>query len=292
MKNYLLSILAIAFLSACDDGDVIVTSFDFEEATLQACGGPGDYVFFKINSESAESLSLNITTSDTLFLIEGIREFPLTETTHTVNYRRFDGDVTADYFCNVIPPVGPNAAENYVSTGGTANIQTDITLDDNDGVALEDEFDGDTDMDGIPDFYDADDDGDNVLTSFELGDSDPTTPPRDTDGDGLPDYLDPDDDGDGILTIDEESIEADLDPTNDITDNTVGPDFLNAAVSIDVMTMGYRSVTYSFVSTGTIFITDLVLVSEDEQITQENLSLDSLPSVLSGTITITPEFPN
>jgi len=292
MKNYLFGLVAIALLSACDDGDVIVTSFDFEEASLQACGGPGDYVFFKINTESAESLSLNIATSDTLFLTEGIETFALTETTHTVNYRRFDGDVTADYFCNVIPPVGPNAAENFVSTGGMATITTTVTLDDDDGVALEDEFNGDTDLDGIPDIYDADDDGDNVLTVVELGDTDPNTEPRDTDLDGIPDYLDPDDDGDGVLTINEESLNPDLDPTNDITDTTVGADFLNAAVTAEVMTTAYRSSSYDFVSTGIIFLTDLVLVSESEQITQESLSMGSLPAVLSGTITTTPEFPN
>lgn len=292
MRKLLLPLMAIVLLTSCDDGDVIVTTFDFDDATLQACGGPGDYVFFKINNESAESLSLNISTTDTLFLEEGLRTFPLSATTHTVNYRRFDADVTAEYFCNVVPPIGPNANENYVSTGGTANLTTELTLDDDDGVPQEDEFDGDTDMDGIPNFYDADDDGDNVLTVAELGDSDPSTPPRDTDGDGIPDYLDPDDDNDGVLTINEESINPDLDPNNDVTDSNVGPDYLNPAISIDVMTTAYRPNLFDFESRGTIVLIDLVLVSDTEQITQETLSMGTLPSVVTGEISITPEFPN
>ncbi|NND89099.1 MAG: hypothetical protein HKM28_07635, partial [Flavobacteriaceae bacterium] len=68
MKNICLTLLSLLFLCSCDDGDVIVTTFDFEEATLQTCGGTGSYVFFKINPESAESLSLSISTNDTLFL--------------------------------------------------------------------------------------------------------------------------------------------------------------------------------------------------------------------------------
>ena len=58
MKKILLALLSVALFYSCDDGDIIVTSFDFGDQSLQLCGDPGDYVFFKINNDAQESISL------------------------------------------------------------------------------------------------------------------------------------------------------------------------------------------------------------------------------------------
>ena len=96
----LLIILAISSLClSCNDGDIIVTEFDFDEINLDNCGGPGGYAFFNINNSSAaESISLTLTTTDILFLESGIQEYTLNSSSNTVNYRKFNDDVTGDYF--------------------------------------------------------------------------------------------------------------------------------------------------------------------------------------------------
>ncbi len=292
MKNLLFIILAFATLQSCDDGDVIVTTFDFEDADLNLCNNDNQYVFYKINNTVSESISLKITTDDQLFLQSETKTFKLDGSANIVNYRRFNGDVTGDYFCSTIPPTSPTVAVDYTGASGTASLNTTTALDDNDGVENET---GDTDGDGIPDSYDFDDDGDNVPTAAELdtanedGDNDPLTNPLDTDGDGTPDYLDTDDDGDGIFTIYEDK-NLNLNPLDDITDPEAGPDYLNSEIAVQYDIQLFRQHTYTFDSDVVIRLTNLVLVNGEEQITQESLSLGSIESVLNGEFTPTPNF--
>ena len=177
---------------ACDDGDVIVTSFDFDDASLQNCGGPGSYVFFKINSESNESISLKLSTQDSIFNVGDTLNFQLNGSENALNYRTFDVAPTAAYFCNSIPPTSPTVLQDFIGDDGTATLFVVALRDDGDGIDEDTESQLDTDLDGLLDFFDFDDDGDNVPTAFEIGD-DPENP-MDSDGDTIPDYLDPDDD--------------------------------------------------------------------------------------------------
>jgi len=250
MKKFIIFLVIISCF-ACDDGDIIVTSFDFEEQTLQRCDD-FDFVFFKINPDNNESLALQFG-GDSGFLEEiGTQEITLSGS-NSVVYRRFKTAVTADYFCNPIPPVSPTVAEEFTSTSGTIGIMTTGTLTDNDGIDTEEEDDTelrDTDGDGIIDILDFDDDGDNVPTSSEGVVLDENgaidlVASRDTDLDGIPDFLDPDDDGDGVLTINEDS-NMDLDPTNDNSDPDIPTidDYLNAAVMTNVNTQAYREHVY------------------------------------------------
>ena len=170
-----------------------------------------------------------------------------------------------------------------------------INKDDLDGLVADDELplDQDTDGDGLFDYIDFDDDGDNIPTAFELdvfntdGDNNPLTNPLDTDQDGIPNYLDPDDDGDGILTIDED-LNGDLDPTNDFTDPSIGPDYLNANVSLSTPQGAYREHNYQVVSSIDLTLLDLVLTASGREIIKEVLFMGSIPSFLTTTVTQTP----
>ena len=287
MRNFFFLILLAIPFQSCDDGDVIVTTFDFEDATLNLCGNGNQYVFYKINNDVSESISLQLTTNDTLFIRTATKSYELNGTSNIVNYRRYNGDITAEYFCNVVPPTKPTVAIDYVANSGTATLNTTTTLDDNDGV--EDET-GDTDGDGIPDNYDFDDDGDNVTTANELGPNYPDEPAQDTDGDGIPDYLDTDDDNDGVLTIYEDK-NQNLNPLDDITDAELGPDYLNAAIAEAYVITEFRPHFYSFASDVVIRLTNLVLVNGEETIIQENLLLGDIKNVLTNdNVTTTPKF--
>lgn len=272
---------------ACDDGDVIVTSFDFDDASLQNCGGPGSYVFFKINSESNESISLKLSTQDSIFNVGDTLNFQLNGSENALNYRTFDVAPTAAYFCNSIPPTSPTVLQDFIGDDGTATLFVVALRDDGDGIDEDTESQLDTDLDGLLDFFDFDDDGDNVPTAFEIGD-DPENP-MDSDGDTIPDYLDPDDDNDGVLTR-EEDTNMDLDPRNDITDENVGADYLNPDVSVQTVIETYIEHSYSTSSDIDLFVNNVVLTNGEEQITQESIPFGSIGAIFSGTVTITPEF--
>ncbi|PQB04279.1 hypothetical protein [Aureitalea marina] len=286
-RKLLLFSLIFWALYSCNDGDIIVTTFEFDDATLQSCFGSDVVVFFKINNDPAESISVQIPGDESLFVESDTLNFTLNGNTSKVNYRLFNEAVDASYFCNSIPPTTPSISQEYLANDGSATLFITTIFDDNDGLDPEFEGDGDTDGDGLPDFYDFDDDGDNVPTLSEIG-IDPQNP-QDTDGDGIPNYLDTDDDNDGILTRYEDT-NIDLDPTNDVTDPLAGPDFLNPAVSVSTVIDIYRIHEFSFNSDVRVLLNDLVLISGEEQIIQESLDLGTQTGILSGSLFVTPDF--
>lgn len=293
MRKLVLLILIPLLFQGCNDGDIIVTNFDFEDAQLQQCGDTSNVVFFKINPQVNESISLLIPTSQELFKETGTQTFNLSSTGSIVNYRGFDDSVTSSYFCNPVPATSPGVVLEYIGTSGIANLISETTLDDFDGVDfvssddLSQEGFGDFDGDGIPNYHDFDDDGDNVLTSQEIGD-DPLNP-RDTDLDGMPDYLDPDDDNDGVLTINED-IDQNLNPADDIATPGGLPNYLDPDITTSVVIEAYKEHLYNRTSDGTIIIDNLVLVSTQEQIIIQTYTLGVIEQIRNETIMLTPEF--
>ena len=278
MRKRLLFIFLPILFVGCNDGDIIVTNFDFEDAQLQQCGDTSNVVFFKINPQVNESISLLIPTSQELFIETGTQTFNLSSTGSIVNYRGFDDSVTSSYFCNPVPATSPGVVLEYIGTSGIARLISETTLDDFDGIDFVDSDDlsqegfGDFDGDGIPNYHDFDDDGDNVLTSQEIGE-DPLNP-RDTDLDGMPDYLDPDDDNDGVLTINED-IDQNLNPADDIATPGGLPNYLDPDITTSVVIEAYKEHLYNRTSDGTIIIDNLVLVSTQEQIIIQTYTLGS-----------------
>lgn len=216
MRLYL-KILLVSFLFvACNDGEIVVTTFDFADTNISSCNNTGTTkLLYKaktdpINEALILSLS-NATFSETgNVLIDSEITTPriinLSSTgDNQLIYRTFDAAATNAYFCSDIPQSTPKVIQEYISEGGKVNITTLATVvedTDGDGIKDADEKTGDSDGDGIDDIYDIDDDGDTVLTKIEIAvnaenefDGLP-----DSDNDGIPNYLDPDDDGDSTLT--------------------------------------------------------------------------------------------
>ncbi|HET8809172.1 MAG TPA: hypothetical protein VFM65_02790 [Flavobacteriaceae bacterium] len=250
-KTICLLFLSLLFM-ACDDGDIIVTTFDFDSETqLSLCGGNTTKVIYAINDEPIESISFNFENEDFDGTFDSIqppepREIAFDQNNELI-YRTYNAAINGnDYFCVEVPPSTPVVLQEYTSTsGGSVFFSTTVTeQDDEDSVPSEAEdrnangdfFDDDFDGDGIPDFIDVDDDNDNVPTSVEtVEDSDITTPEGypDTDGDGDPNYLDEDDDDDGTITRYEDLNAFDdsenvvLNPGDDDTDGDGTPNYLD-----------------------------------------------------------------
>ncbi|MCH4823351.1 hypothetical protein ML462_09200 [Gramella lutea] len=241
MKRLFFVATLMMLMTACDDGDITVTSFDFEDSNLSFCDGASKNVFYAINSQDVfESFSIEFDSND--LIIENGNPVPPEEgdtIEFTLNnnnralYRIYNSELPSgndEYFCSVTPPSSPLVTEEWVSTGGNVLIFTDFgdlggDMDaDGDGLSNIDENyleEQDTDGDGIPDYLDIDDDGDNVTTRTERAtdNDDPLNDDgeRDHDEDGIPNYLDDDDDNDGVLTRLEVSEETGLDAPEQFT---------------------------------------------------------------------------
>lgn len=289
MKKLLPLFSAAFLLISCDDGDLIVTEFSFENQQLQHCGTEDVQVLYNVNNDQInESIALIFTMTEEEFLnIEAPVEIILGQDNQII-YRTFDSEVD-DYYCSQIPPASPKVIEEYRSTsGGTVTITPQLrNLDDHDGdgvpSAIEMEVDAatmaddypDSDGDNIPDYLDIDDDNDNVKTKDEINASAQTSLERyfDTDGDGIPDYLDTDDDGDGTITR-YEDLNKDLNPLNDKNDGIAN--YLNPAIVDSFVVDQFISNTFSRGFRLEVSVDNLTLQNqgeEGEEITMMNYLL-------------------
>lgn len=301
MKNVLRLLAVAALFGSCDDGDLIVTDFNFENQQLQWCGTEDSQVVFNTNNSDvheAIAFKFGLSTTEPQFFSteEGEIAVPLNASNQII-YRVFDGEVKADYFCNQIPPVAPKVTEEYRSTtGGEVIISTALrTAEDHDGDGVPSSAEGmaeelDTDADGIPNYLDIDDDGDNVLTKDEIkvqADNSVNNYP-DTDNDGIPNYLDADDDNDGTITR-YEDWNKNNSPLDD--QNEAGlAHYLNPAISdsFTIDTFRENAISRSFRYTFTVENLTLVKQNGDgEQIRLQNYVLGYYDSP-SQRIVLTP----
>lgn len=301
MRLLLLLVCLMLCLQSCDDGDIVVSNFEFDDATLESCND-FEFVFFKIQPDSNESIALAFSTTEDFFNETGQIQINLSGNDQ-VAYRRFNSEVTSDYFCNPIPPTSPIPSEELVSTTGLITITTTAIEEDQDGIesSIEDPTGVlDTDGDGLIDIIDDDDDGDNVPTILEgiIFNDDGTINielSRDTDDDGVLDYLDDDDDGDGILTRNEDA-NNNLNPTDDNSDplNPGFDDYLNPNIANENIVNTYRQHTYSLSNIElTIDMELLSFLDENNEpavAIQSSLFLGEFSDLEDTTILFTPPF--
>lgn len=244
MKKVFLSFFMYFMIISCNDGDFIVTDFNFENKKLNSCGSGESLVLYNINNQGVfESIAFIFKNAALELLEEENTQVEIKiNTENEIIYRTFDSEIGQDYFCNQIPPINPTVVQEYRSTTGGTVVITAILNNENDhdadGVPSEKEgFNADppldTDGDGIPNYLDIDDDNDNVRTSVEINQSRINAENTaggypDTDADGTPNYLDPDDDQDGTITR-YEDLDKNGTPSNDTNDENI-PNYLNAEI--------------------------------------------------------------
>jgi len=123
----------LIFLSSCDDGDIIVTTFDFEEDTFSLCSeGQSKFLYHVKNSDIFETLTLQLNSGG--FSPDDTKLVPSEETlriplsgNNEIIYRTYDAAVPAGrnaYFCTLNPPSSPRVVQEYQSVGGTVIIRT------------------------------------------------------------------------------------------------------------------------------------------------------------------------
>ncbi|MGY3793393.1 hypothetical protein [Aquimarina sp. 433] len=211
MKKILSTFIFLIILS-CDDGDIIVTSFEFDDVDLQLCEGSitDEFVFFKINTSVNEAIAyrfISDTYSQTSETENDIIIDLNTDPDNNLIYRQFNSAITADYYCSNIPDSSIGVTDELIGIGGQAVITNVIVSeDDNDGVesTLEspNEIDpeADPDGDGVPNYLDDDMSDPTIGNEDATADSLGIEAGYNSDEDQIPDFRDQDDDNDNILT--------------------------------------------------------------------------------------------
>ncbi|MDR7210865.1 hypothetical protein [Flavobacterium piscis] len=133
MKKYTCLLLFALLLNGCDDGDLTIETFNFDDATAVSCTGTENYkLIYKLKNQ--ESLLLQIP-DDVLkneITENGIpEEFNIDNSLFKLVYRAYDGTVTSANICDAIRPVSPNVNNEWFATGGTILISTNANYTSN-----------------------------------------------------------------------------------------------------------------------------------------------------------------
>ncbi len=126
-------VLILVLFSSCEDGDIIVTTFDFEEERFELCSEGRDKFLYHIkNSSVFETLTLQLNnpsfSQDNTRLVSSIEELriPLSGA-NEITYRTYDAAVPTArnaFFCTFNPPSSPRVTQELKSVGGTVIIKT------------------------------------------------------------------------------------------------------------------------------------------------------------------------
>lgn len=120
----ILTLFLIITLFSCNDGDLDVPSFDFED-TVNSCG---EYVLYVENSSGTEVLAITLTNGE-LGTTVGEESYD-TSTSLLVVYRIFDDEISSSYFCQDIPPTTPEVVSSLDAESATINIVTTEIIED------------------------------------------------------------------------------------------------------------------------------------------------------------------
>ncbi len=123
MKKLFVLVASIFLLQACDDGDIALESFNFDNVLVQNC--TSNNLVFKIKNN--ELLLLNIPSSS--FANEETpdgspRVIPV-NSTNKIIYRIYSGNISLSGICSILPPANPIVSNEWNASGGTIEIISD-----------------------------------------------------------------------------------------------------------------------------------------------------------------------
>ncbi|AYN03252.1 MULTISPECIES: hypothetical protein [unclassified Flavobacterium] len=135
----IVSIALFAFLlNGCDDGNISVEKIDFENIQPSNCPDEKSTSSLIFKLKDTESLLLYV--PKTVFAGEPTTDgdtlkYSIDTKLYRVIYRAYNGKVSTNNICDVIPPATPNVIEEWVATSGIIQVATivkkDTDLDNN-----------------------------------------------------------------------------------------------------------------------------------------------------------------
>ncbi len=122
MKKVLLFVVLLLTFS-CNDGDLDISSFEFEEE-VNICGTK-NYTLYRLSTNEQREAFIVTLTDQQIRKDENIVT-PVSVSVngdYTVTYRLFDDQLTDDYFCAAVPPVEPVVTKDWRGVSGRIFVE-------------------------------------------------------------------------------------------------------------------------------------------------------------------------
>lgn len=130
MKKFLGLLVFALLLSGCDDGDMVLESFNFDTASIQKCSD--NQLLFKTNND--ELLLVNIPAASFPNAITPVGQPTIVTISgsNSVLYRKYNGAVSNGTICSLVPPSLPNVLKEWTAAAGgkIQIISTERTVTD------------------------------------------------------------------------------------------------------------------------------------------------------------------
>ena len=138
MRKIIALLFLAVTLNSCDDGDITLESFNFEEQNIVKCSN--NNLLFKIKNDELLLVSL----SDNDFAIafeeastpEGQPRVFNVNTNNKIIYRKYSDNLTNNSICTLIPPATPVVTKEWNASGGTIEVIATELFDETDGTSL------------------------------------------------------------------------------------------------------------------------------------------------------------
>ncbi|ESU26631.1 hypothetical protein FLJC2902T_26060 [Flavobacterium limnosediminis JC2902] len=132
MKKIFGLLICVLFLTSCDDGDLVVETFNFDSVDIQKCDDPGRDPLFKINGEELLLLDIPASYFTNEVTPEGQPRIATISSTNRVIYRKYSGEADDSVICSDVPPASPSVQQEWnAAAGGTIEIvTTEVTTTD------------------------------------------------------------------------------------------------------------------------------------------------------------------
>lgn len=130
MKNIFTAFLCLLVLISCDDGDLEIPAFDFEEMVHACDPENNEYTLFRLGIAEAIVVTLPSSAIKNKVTTEPIA---VSISEDNVIYRTFNEEVSSDYFCGNIPPTAPVILSNWTGVPGANNNILIETIEELDG---------------------------------------------------------------------------------------------------------------------------------------------------------------
>lgn len=123
MKKLFGILVCALLLSSCDDGEIVLQSFNFDNVEIQKCSNSSKNVLFKINKEEMLLLDIPASYFPNEITPEGEPRIVTISSTDRVLYRKYSDNVSNTSICPDVPPASPTVLNEWTATnGGTIQI--------------------------------------------------------------------------------------------------------------------------------------------------------------------------
>lgn len=136
-RFYLVIFTLIVSGTSCDDGDIDISSFEFEE-TVNYCK-TDIYTLYRLSTDGHRE-ALILTLTDKQIRQDEVEVTPVNISPNgpvSITDRVFESEVDKNYFCAVLPPIEPKVKRDWRGVSGSVRVRNMPVYDPDSGQLLE-----------------------------------------------------------------------------------------------------------------------------------------------------------